>query len=277
MTTVAVTTDLLHHLVTGTHAEGISAIAVTATLDHDGATLLIVEPGQDFIDDTWQLPSSVVLPAQTLTDALAQTLAGIGLSIDEVTGYLGHHDEHDPDSATTRVFNFAVTVTDPSSICRSGRIRHWWAPAEDRDKLGLPPDPRLPPATRAAPHRPETTPPPIAAALPRGVFGPNPAEAGTELLIRHATWLHRNDFLHRYLRHDHDTADVDWPSAISDLNTGQLTSSRSEARILRLAASLANGIPVDLRDALTGLDSRNIDLVSQAVLHANDTPPTQTS
>jgi hypothetical protein len=76
---------------------------------------------------------------------------------------------------------------------------------------------------------------------------------------------------------DADAADVDWPAAISALNTGLLPSSRSEARILRLAASLAGGIPVDLRDALTGLDSRNIDLVSQAVLHANGTPPTQSN
>ena len=32
--------------------------------------------------------------------------------------------------------------------------------------------------------------------------------------------------------------------------------------MLRLAASLADGIPVDLRDALVGLDARNADLVT---------------
>jgi 8-oxo-dGTP diphosphatase len=116
MTPVAVTTDLLHHLVTGSHAEGITAMAVATSINHDDRTLLIVEPGQDFIDDTWQLPSSVVLPGETLTDALPKTLARIGLSLDEVTDYLGHHDEHDTDSATTRVFTFAVTVLDPSSM-----------------------------------------------------------------------------------------------------------------------------------------------------------------
>ena len=207
-----------------------------------------------------------------------KTLARIGLSLDEVTDYLGHHDEHDADSATPRVFNFAVTVLDPTSICRSSRIRHWWAPADDLDERGLLQGPPLPPpAARPAPHRPETTPPPLVAALRRGVCGLYPAEAGTELLIRHATWLHRDDFRLGYVRHDEDTSDVDWPATISALNTGQLPSSRSEARILRLAASLASGIPVDLRDAFTGLDSRNINLVSQAVLHANGTRPTQVS
>ena len=36
----------------------------------------------------------------------------------------------------------------------------------------------------------------------------------------------------------------------------------------RLAASLAGGIPVSLRDTLTGIDHRNIELVITAVLHA---------
>ena len=39
--------------------------------------------------------------------------------------------------------------------------------------------------------------------------------------------------------------------------------------MLRLAASLADGIPVDLRDALTGIDDHNINLVITAVLHAS--------
>lgn len=69
MTPVAVTTDLLHSLVTGSHAEGVTAMAVATTVDHDGLVLLIVEPGLDFIDDTWQLPTGPVLPGETLTDA----------------------------------------------------------------------------------------------------------------------------------------------------------------------------------------------------------------
>ena len=38
--------------------------------------------------------------------------------------------------------------------------------------------------------------------------------------------------------------------------------------MLRIAACLADGIPVDLRDALTGLDARNTELVRDAVTRA---------
>jgi hypothetical protein len=43
--------------------------------------------------------------------------------------------------------------------------------------------------------------------------------------------------------------------------------------MLRLAASLAGGTPVNLRDALTGLDGRNVQLVINAVLHASGHRP----
>ena len=64
-------------------------------------------------------------------------------------------------------------------------------------------------------------------------------------------------------------AGIDWPAAITALDTGSLPCSGGEQRMLRLAASLAGGIPVDLRDALTGLDDHNINLVITAVLHAS--------
>jgi hypothetical protein len=39
--------------------------------------------------------------------------------------------------------------------------------------------------------------------------------------------------------------------------------------MLKITASLADGIPVDLRDTLTGLDDRNVQLLITAVLHAS--------
>ncbi len=111
MTPAAVTSALLHDLVTASHAEGITALDVEAVIGHDDRVLLIAEPGPDFTDDTWQLPAGLVLPGQTLTDALHPAVAAIGLTIDEITGYLGHHDH--AGQHTTRIFCFAVTVTDP--------------------------------------------------------------------------------------------------------------------------------------------------------------------
>jgi hypothetical protein len=40
---------------------------------------------------------------------------------------------------------------------------------------------------------------------------------------------------------------IDWEAVMSALDTGQLPSSGGEKRILRIAASLAAGHPVDLR------------------------------
>ena len=41
-----------------------------------------------------------------------------------------------------------------------------------------------------------------------------------------------------------------------------------EGRVLRIAASIAGGVPVDLREAVTGLDENNAVLAAAAVLHA---------
>jgi hypothetical protein len=40
-----------------------------------------------------------------------------------------------------------------------------------------------------------------------------------------------------------------------------------------LSASLAGGIPVDLRDAATGLDDRNVQRLVTAILHASGKRP----
>jgi hypothetical protein len=42
--------------------------------------------------------------------------------------------------------------------------------------------------------------------------------------------------------------------------------------VLRLAASLTNGIPVDSRDAFTGMDPANVDRAVRAMLRAAGRP-----
>ena len=63
-------------------------------------------------------------------------------------------------------------------------------------------------------------------------------------------------------------AAVDWQSAVEGLDSGRLPSSGSEGQILRVAASIAEGVRLDLGSALAGLDERNVTLVAAAVLHA---------
>ena len=111
--------------------------------------------------------------------------------------------------------------------------------------------------------------PPLAARLRAWARGIYPDEAGAELLIGHAVFLDRADFASRFITIAGDgLAVIDWRAAIAALDDS-LPCSGSENRMLRLAASLADSTPVNLRDTLTGLDDRNIQLVINAVLHAS--------
>ena len=117
----------------------------------------------------------------------------------------------------------------------------------------------------------------LTAALRACAAGLYPLEAGVALLIANGTFLHRGDFTSRFI--DHGTSNgtamaaIDWDTAITALRAGELPCSGGERRVLLLSASLADGIPVDLRDAATGLDDRNIQRLVTAILHASGKRP----
>lgn len=120
--------------------------------------------------------------------------------------------------------------------------------------------------------------PGLADAVRAGAAGLYSLEAACELVIS-TGWLRRDDFT-RLIRTGTSLTDrvtelacIDWQSAITSRETGLLPRSSGENRILRLAASIADGIPVDLNDALTGLDQTRIALVVRAVRHANGQRP----
>jgi hypothetical protein len=71
-------------------------------------------------------------------------------------------------------------------------------------------------------------------------------------------------------------AAIDWDAAVTALASGGLPCSGGERRMLQLSASLADGIPVDLRDAVTGLDDRNTALLVTAIQHASGKRPKAT-
>jgi hypothetical protein len=99
-------------------------------------------------------------------------------------------------------------------------------------------------------------------------------EAAVELLIGHRSWLFREDFLSIAVESGHEVfsgreiAAVDFVAAAGALEAGVLPCSGGEGRVLRIAASIAGGVPVDLREAVTGLDADNAVLAAAAVLHA---------
>jgi hypothetical protein len=117
----------------------------------------------------------------------------------------------------------------------------------------------------------------LAAALHVCAAGLYPLEAGVALLIAEGTFLCRDDFTTRFIEHGTSNgtamAAIDWEAAVTAFHTGELPCSGGERRVLLLSASLADGIPVDLRDAATGLDNRNIRRLVRAILHASGKRP----
>ena len=98
---------------------------------------------------------------------------------------------------------------------------------------------------------------PLARSLRARARGIYPDEAAIELLIGHGTFLDRDDFTRHITTGEHGRpggeaahAAIDWTAATATaLDAGTLPCSGGERRIFRLPASLAAGLPVNLRDA----------------------------
>ncbi len=277
--TQAVTDHLLRGLVTGSHAEGTTCLAVAAAIEDDGRTLLVATTGDD-VDTVWQLPTDLVLPGETLVQGLVRTVSlTTGLGVVEVTGYGGHHD-HLVDGEVVRTFVFTVTVDDPERVCRWANIGHRWSPnpiiaSSPLGEVAACPAYTVDPAARLIGP---TTLQPLSTALQEAAKGLLCSEAAIELLSRQHSWMCRHDFVGGFVdpstSPNRDPASsagiafVDWSGALAALDDGRLPCSSGEGQLLRIAASLAEGLPVDLRDAITGLDAVNTGLVARAVWHA---------
>ncbi|MEW9556372.1 hypothetical protein [Nonomuraea sp. NPDC050783] len=100
-------------------------------------------------------------------------------------------------------------------------------------------------------------------------------EAAVELLIQHGVWLNRPEF--RRYAIDYVTATynrvpyavIDWQSAHAALVRGRMPCSGSEAAVLRIALSIADGLPVELGPSITYLDATNLARVLAAIAHAS--------
>jgi hypothetical protein len=102
-----------------------------------------------------------------------------------------------------------------------------------------------------------------------------PAEtAAVELLAGCGAWLTRPDFLTWFVRVDpthptgHHMGIIRWQPAIRALRGGHLPCASGQAAILQIAASLAADVPVELGQAITGLDRANLAALAHAILTA---------
>lgn len=274
MRPAAVTDSLLHDLVMSSLAEGRDQFAVAAAVILDDRILLCGRDTGDF-DREWDLPGGMALPGETLTSALDRILAcDYGLDTTQVRAYLGSYERVHGEQVI-RVFVFTASCADPLQICRHARIAHCWAdpaslPEQTSQELARLTDLAMQAAEPAGalPGRWQLT-----AALRAGSKGMYCDQAATELLIRHGSWLRRDDFTARYIligtsQAGDITAAIDWEEAITALHAGDLPCSSSEAAILGLAASFATATPVVMRHAITGLDQANLYLVTNAIRDA---------
>ena len=98
--------------------------------------------------------------------------------------------------------------------------------------------------------------------------------AAVELLISHEHWLWREDFddvalgWTRHVFTGQRWVTVDFAAAVQALLAGVLPCSAGERQILLIAASIAEGIPVDLRQATENLDIDGVALVVRAIAGA---------
>jgi hypothetical protein len=284
MPRIPITGTLLADLLTAARTDGARIIHVAVVIQTPHTILLLHQgDGDDFSPHRWDLPAATARPPRDqLSDAIRRAVTGdAGYDVAEITGYLGHHDDT-VGGTSRRTLGFTVTVTDPARTRRDARRGHQWL-LTWRNPLRFP-DGATPLARHLAStalRRPCAHPQPepgIAAALRAGAAGLYPLEAACELLIG-TSWLHRDDF-GCFIRTGTsitdgvtELAEIDWQATITSRDTGLLPCSGGENRTLRLAASIAAGIPVDLQHALSGLDETTISLVVRAVRHANGQRP----
>jgi hypothetical protein len=101
-----------------------------------------------------------------------------------------------------------------------------------------------------------------------------PDMAAADLIIGHGHFLH-DRYFRRIIAAGSSVTDgqpfavIRWNAALYALENGHLPCSGSERAVLLIAASLAEGIPVSLRENLGSLDRRNITLVTGAITAAN--------
>jgi hypothetical protein len=99
--------------------------------------------------------------------------------------------------------------------------------------------------------------------------------AAVELLARHDHFLHLPEFRRLIaagsaINSGEPVAVIRWRAVVHALDRGQLPCSRTEAAVLRIAASIGDDTAgVHLRTLLGSLDHRNITLITHAITRAN--------
>lgn len=125
------------------------------------------------------------------------------------------------------------------------------------------------------PTPPELTPlEQLTAALRLQALGDRPAQAANYMVER-AGWLSKEEFrpyieyvVTQHTANGESAAHIRWREAITALDSGDLSASPADEQLLRIAASIGGGVPVDLRTNLSHeLGDELATLIRQAIEH----------
>ncbi|MGW4382938.1 NUDIX hydrolase [Kitasatospora sp. NPDC004531] len=124
--------EFVADLAAAAEADGVSGFVAAAVISHDGRTLFVRRNPDDYMGGLWEIPSGTVEADESILDAVhRETAEETGLTISEITGYLGHFDYRNSRGTTTRQFNFSATVEKTEPVILTEHDAYRWAPAGD--------------------------------------------------------------------------------------------------------------------------------------------------
>ncbi|KDN82772.1 NUDIX hydrolase [Kitasatospora cheerisanensis] len=113
-------------------AAGISGFVAAAVIRHEGRFLFVRRNPDDYLGGLWEIPSGTVEDGESILDAVyRETAEETGLTISEITGYIGHFDYRNSRGGTTRQFNFSATVEKAEPVVLTEHDAYQWAPASE--------------------------------------------------------------------------------------------------------------------------------------------------
>lgn len=113
--------------------DGVQQQLVGAVVDHKGQILLVRRCPDDFRGGVWELPSGKVESGEDLITALHREVdEETGLTIEEVTGYLGAFDYTSRHGKHNRQHTWSVTVTSADDVRLTEHDAFTWITAHEQ-------------------------------------------------------------------------------------------------------------------------------------------------
>ncbi|MGH3120160.1 MAG: hypothetical protein ACRDND_03875, partial [Streptosporangiaceae bacterium] len=129
MPRIPVTSLLLTDLLATARADSVAFAHAAAVVEHHHSILLLHQgDGDAFSPFRWQVPTGLVMGVRDqLADVIHRAVTHTaGFDLDQVTSYLGHHDEPAFDRGIARTFGFTAVVVNPTKTRRNATHGHQW-------------------------------------------------------------------------------------------------------------------------------------------------------